>query len=124
MIARNSEVDAWLDTCINPKVALMRAVRIVILSTDPRIAECIKWQAPTFHYAGNMASFMPRARHYVGLMFHTGAAIPGVFPLLDGEGKAARVCRIKDDEHLSAIQPELVKIVRAWCDWKDLTVKG
>ena len=54
----------------------MLAVRDVLLEADPRVDECIKWQAPTFTYQGNIASFFPRAKKHVSLMFHHGAALP------------------------------------------------
>ena len=33
----------------------------LILDTDPRITEVIKWQAPTVVYKGNLASFYPKS---------------------------------------------------------------
>ena len=35
---------------------------------------------------GNIASVNPRTKSHVSLMFHTGAAIPGEHPLLQGGG--------------------------------------
>jgi hypothetical protein len=56
---RNPEVDAWFDHYDNPQKALVQAVRGVILDSDERVSEAIKWQAPTFVYRGNIASFYP-----------------------------------------------------------------
>ena len=52
--------------------------------------EMIKWKLPTFMYEGNMASFNPRTKSHVSLMFHTGASIPGDHPRLEGGGDTAR----------------------------------
>jgi uncharacterized protein YdhG (YjbR/CyaY superfamily) len=52
------------------KDAMLR-VRDVVLAADPRIDECIKWQTPTFTFGGNLASFNPRAKKHVSLLFHT-----------------------------------------------------
>src|SRR5688572_18865985 len=52
-------------------------IREVILEADPRIEECIKWQAPTFTFEGNLASFFPKSKQHASLMFHQGALIPG-----------------------------------------------
>ena len=69
-------VDAWFETYDNPQKDLVQAVRRVILEADSRISETIKWQAPTFMYKGNLASFYPRSTKHVSLMFHTGASLP------------------------------------------------
>jgi hypothetical protein len=114
----NAEVDAWMARYDNPQKALVQAVREVILAADPRIGECIKWQAPTFTYKGNMASFFPRAKAHVSLMFHSGATIAGDYPSLEGEGAAARTFKIASLEDLAAKTAELQAITRAWCDGK------
>uniref|UniRef100_A0AAN0NLP6 DUF1801 domain-containing protein n=1 Tax=Yoonia rhodophyticola TaxID=3137370 RepID=A0AAN0NLP6_9RHOB len=54
---KNPDVDAWLDAYDNPMKPVVEALREVILDADPRVSETIKWQAPTFVYKGNIASF-------------------------------------------------------------------
>ena len=112
-------VDAWMDTYDNPQKPLVQAVREVILSADDRITECIKWQAPTFVYKGNIASFFPKAKKHASLMFHKGAEIPGDFPNLEGDGKEARSMKFNDADDLAAKTAELQAVVRAWCDLRD-----
>lgn len=115
----NPEVDRWMAAYANPQKDLVQAVREVILSADPRVSECVKWQAPTFTYKGNIASFFPKAKAHVSLMFHTGATIPGTFSSLQGDGPDGRSLKIKDSQDLDAKRQELEWIVRAWCDLKD-----
>ena len=79
------EVDEWMAAYNNPQKALVQSVRAVILAADSRIGECIKWKAPTFVYKGNIASFFPKARAHVSLMFHKAGLIPGNLPGLEGE---------------------------------------
>jgi hypothetical protein len=59
---RNPVVDEWFESYDNPQKALVQAVREVVLDTDPRVQETIKWKAPTFMFEGNIASFYPRPR--------------------------------------------------------------
>lgn len=113
------EVDRWMAAYVNPQKDLVQAVREAILAADPRVGECIKWQAPTFTYKGNIASFFPKAKAHVSLMFHKGATIPGAFPSLEGEGPEARTLKIKNAQDLGAKRPELDRIIRAWCDLQD-----
>lgn len=74
----------------------IQRVREIILTTDHRIEEAIKWSSPTFMYKGNIASFFMNAKGFLSLMFHKGAIIPKVNDLLEGGGKGARVARFHD----------------------------
>jgi Domain of unknown function (DU1801) len=73
---RNPEVDSWFESYDNPQKDLVQAVRQAILDADPRVTEAIKWQAPTFMFRGNIASFYPKAKQHVSLLFHQGASLP------------------------------------------------
>ena len=117
---RNPDVDAWFERYDNPQKDLVQAVRAVILDADQRVTESIKWQAPTFTYLGNLASFVPRSKQHASLMFHTGSKIPGTFKRLEGEGQG-RTMKIDSLAELKKATPELQKIVRAWCNWVEAT---
>ena len=76
-------------------------------------------EEPTFMYEGNIASFNPRAKAHVSLLFHTGASIPGHHTLLEGGGETARYARFDDLADVEAKRGQLAAIVRAWCAMKD-----
>jgi hypothetical protein len=116
---RSPEVDEWLARYDNPMKEVVAAMREVILAADKRVGECIKWQAPTFTYKGNIASFFPKSKKHASLMFHKGGEIPGRFPNLVGEGKEARTFKVESLADLKAKKSELAQIVRTWCDLKD-----
>jgi hypothetical protein len=116
---RSPEVDAWLDAYDNPMKPVVLRVRAVLLELEPRLGECIKWQAPTFTYGGNLASFFPRAKQRATLMFHTGASIPGDFPRLVGDGDTARSMSFDSLDEVEAARDELGRIAAAWCDARD-----
>jgi hypothetical protein len=113
---RNPEVDEWFASYDNPQKDLVQAVRKVILDADPRVEEAIKWKAPTFMYNGNIASFFPRSKKAVSLMFHTGASLPNPDGLLEGEGDTSRTARIADAADLDAKRDALQHLVRAWIE--------
>lgn len=108
------EVDAWFAETCNPLADVMRRVRAIILAADARITECIKWKTPTFTYRGNLASFNPNAKQHVSLMLHTGAAIPGEHPRLEGGGDTARYMKFADMAQAEASKGALEAIVAAW----------
>lgn len=113
------KVDTWMSAYDNPQKDLVQAVREVMMAADARVSEDIKWQAPTFIYKGNIASFFPKAKKHASLMFHKGAEIAGDFPSLEGDGKEARSMKFLDAADLAEKRAELEAIVRAWCDQRD-----
>jgi uncharacterized protein YdhG (YjbR/CyaY superfamily) len=90
-----------------------------LLGADPRVGECIKWQAPTFTYEGNLASFYPKSKQHASLMFPVGARIPGRHPRLEGSGDTSRVMKVGSVAEADAARKDLERIVRAWCDWRE-----
>jgi hypothetical protein len=118
-MATSPEVDAWFERYDNPMRPVVQRIREVMLAADPRVSETVKWQAPTFTYKGNLASFYPKSRQHASLMFHQGAGIPGSYPRLEGSGDTSRVMKIGSLDEVEAARPELVRIVKAWCDWRD-----
>jgi hypothetical protein len=113
---RRPEVDAWFDRYESPMKDAMLRVREIVLDADPRMDECIKWQTPTFTYKGNLASFNPKAKKHVSLLFHTGAKIPGDHPRLIGGGDTARYMNLAGPEEAEQVKSEIEAVVRAWCD--------
>ena len=113
------EVDAWFDRYENPQRELVMAVRDAILDADDRVTEVVKWQAPTFMYKGNIASFYPKTRTHASLMFHRGAALPDPDGLLEGEGEVSRIARFLDADDLAAKHDALQGLIRAWIALQD-----
>ena len=114
MSNRNPDVDAWLEKYENPQRELVEKIRDFILSIDPALTESIKWQAPTFMFKGNIASFFPRSKKNVTLMFHQGASLADHGSLLEGEGDVARVARFTDDADFEAKKPALRAVIEDW----------
>ncbi|MBM3934830.1 MAG: DUF1801 domain-containing protein [SAR202 cluster bacterium] len=117
-MAKSAEVNAWFAAFEHPLKDAMLLAREVILAADPRIEECIKWKTPTFTFKGNLASFNPRSKSHVSLLFHTGAHIPGSHPRLEGGADTARYMKFADAADVKAQKADLERVVRAWCDWK------
>ncbi|MBI2378068.1 MAG: DUF1801 domain-containing protein [Deltaproteobacteria bacterium] len=118
-MSSNEDVDAWFENYDNPMKEVVRRIREIVLGADARIGECIKWQAPTFAYRGNLASFFPKSKAHASLMFHVGAKIPGTHPRLEGTGATSRVLKIGSVQEADAARGDIERIVRAWCEWRD-----
>ncbi len=108
------EVDAWFAEYDHPAKDAMQRVRSIILE-DEHMTETVKWKSPTFMYEGNMASFNPRTKAHVSLMFHTGASIPGSHPRLAGGGETARYMKFADLAEVEDAAGDIRAVVAAWC---------
>ena len=115
----NSEVDQYLAKKDHPLIEEIQAVRKIILATDDRIEEAIKWSSPTFMYKGNIASFFMNAKKFVSLMFHKGALFADESELLEGDGKEARVARFLNLEDVENKREALQKVIKDWIRYKD-----
>jgi hypothetical protein len=116
---RNPDVEAWFKELDHPLKPAMTEVRKIILATDRRMTEAIKWKSPTFIYEGNMASIDPRSKKHVQLMFHQGASLPGRHPRLEGGGGTVRYLRFADLADVKAKKADLQRAVRAWVELKE-----
>lgn len=114
MSNRNPEVDNWLANYANPQRDLVARIREFIMEVSPELSEAVKWQAPTFIYKGNIASFFPRAKKNVTLMFHQGASIEDPHALLEGDGDVSRVARFLDEADFEAKKPALEALILGW----------
>jgi hypothetical protein len=117
-MGKDPEVEAWFRDLDHPLKDAMLQVRKVILGTDRRLEETIKWKSPTFTFNGNMASIDPRSKKHVQLMFHQGAMLPGEHPRLDGGGGTVRYMRFADAAAVKAMTSDLQAAVRAWIELK------
>ncbi len=115
---RQPDVDQWFADYDNPMKEVVQAVRDAILAVDPRMDECIKWKAPTFTFAGNLASFFPKSKKHASLMFHQGAKIPGNHPRLEGGGDTSRMMKFGSVQDVAAAREELAAVVNAWIAWR------
>ena len=113
------KVDELLEKKEHPLDAEIRRVREIILSSDNRIEEAVKWSAPTFMYKGNIASFFMNTKKLVSLMFHKGATIDDPTGLLEGDGKEARTARFYGLEDIESKKTDLEAVINAWIAMKD-----
>jgi uncharacterized protein YdeI (YjbR/CyaY-like superfamily) len=115
----NPEVDRFLAAKNHPMTKEINRVREIILDTDDRIEEVVKWSSPTFMYKGNIASFFMNAKKFVSLMFHKGATIKDDSGLLQGDAKAGRLARFEDLADIEKKKTALQEVIREWIRMQD-----
>src|SRR5215472_4964593 len=76
------KVDAYMQKLKHPLAEVVESLRRIILDTDSEIGEEIKWNAPTFFYAGEMKPSDPKEykRYIVVFNLHKKDCIRLVFP--------------------------------------------
>ena len=111
---KDPEAEKWFGG--KPAEPMLRRVREVILSADPRMDEGTKYGTVAFHCGGDFASFVQHDKKTVSLMFNRGGIIPGKYPHMEGEGRQVRFMRFADVKEVDARAKELGRIVVAWCD--------
>ncbi|MBK5277315.1 MAG: DUF1801 domain-containing protein [Bacteroidia bacterium] len=112
---------------LDPSVGkIVEALRQIILRTDKAIGERIKWNNPSFYYAGEMKSFDPKEynreiavfnlfKSRIMLVFPSGAKVKNATGLLEGEYKdGRRVTIFKDIKDVKSKANALQDVIREW----------
>ena len=108
------QVDEFLSKLDHPLKAEIQAVREIILATDERMTETVKWGGPTFMFKGNMATINVKSKKFVNLFFQTGAQIPDRHGILEGDAAQVRVAHFSDMADVRQKEDALRAVVRDW----------
>jgi len=74
-VARSAEVDEFMSGLEHPMAAQVESLRSIILDADPRVAEAIKWNAPSFYVDEHFATFSLHHPERLQVVLHTGAKV-------------------------------------------------
>ena len=109
-------VDAYMRDIDHPFKAEMEAVRAIVLGASPKIAERIKWNAPSFYYKEDLGTFNPRASEFAHLilLFPGGAGLPAKSSLLEGAQKDRREAKFYSLADVETKKRALEKLVKDW----------
>jgi hypothetical protein len=105
---------------------IIETLRHTILSTDKDIGEEIKWNAPTFYYAGEMLPSDPKEykkyiivtnfhKGRILLVFPSGAKINDTTGFLEGDYKdGRRLHYFKDLNDVKSNEKALQNVIKEW----------
>lgn len=120
----SGDVAAFIEAFDPSRRDAVLALRRVLLAADPRIAEGIKWNAPSFRLADDFATLHLRRADGIGLILHygakksaiseTGVDIPDPHRLLEWLGKDRALVVFRDKADIEAKHDALTALVRAW----------
>lgn len=128
------KVDAYMQKLKHPLADVVEALRRIILRTDKEIGEEIKWNAPTFFYAGKMKPSDPKdykrylivfnlyQKDCIRLVFPSGAKIKDTSGLLQGDYADGR--RLAFFHNLEEVKSHTRRLQQAIGKWLRLLDKG
>ena len=121
------KVDAYMQKLKHPLAEALEALRKVILSTDSEIGEEIKWNAPTFFYAGEMKPSDPKKyeryiivsnlyqKDCIRLVFPSGAKINDSSGFLQGDyADGRRLALFHNLEEVKSQTKPLQQAIKKW----------
>jgi hypothetical protein len=128
------KVDAYMKKLNHPLADVVEALRQIILGADPEIGEEIKWNAPSFFYAGEMAPFNPKEykryivvfnlfkKDSIRLVFPSGATVGDASGLLEGDyADGRRLAQFSSMDEVRAKKATLQQVIRKWLAVLDKT---
>lgn len=105
----------------------IQAIRSLILNADPRIAEGIKWAAPSFRTTEYFATMNLREKNGVGVILHLGAKVRSMAPdgltIDDAERRLTWLAPdramivFKDMNDVKAQEAAFLGIIRSWINF-------
>ncbi len=126
------KVDAYIKKLKHPRADVVKALRPIILSTDNEVGEEIKWNAPTFFYAGEMGPFGPKEykryivvvnlykKDCIRLVFPSGAKVKDTSGLLEGNyADGRRLAMFYDLKDVKSKEKALQRIIKKWLNLLD-----
>lgn len=121
-----ASVDAFLGALDHPHKPEIEALRRIILGADARIAEGIKWNAPSFRTSDWFATTHLRAKQGVQIILHFGAkkrpdftpraAIADPESLLEWLGEDRASAQFRDMADVEAKQSAFAALIRQWIE--------
>jgi uncharacterized protein YdeI (YjbR/CyaY-like superfamily) len=113
-MTNKGKVDEFLDKLEHPLKAEMKAIRKIICDVSPAIEEDVKWGGPSFDYKEPMATFNPRVKDCVAIIFHKGELIKDGSGLLEAGPKGKAYIKLASMAAVKANKMNLQNIVKEW----------
>ncbi len=111
-VNQSEAVDAFLAKLDHPLTQEIEAVRAIIKSTHKDMGERVKWNAPSFFYKEDLATFHVRPKDHVHLIFHHIAVTRIKSPLLEGDYKDRRMTYFHSMKEIKEKRAELTRIFK------------
>ena len=114
----SKKVDEFLAKLDHPLKKELAVLRDTIMKVHPEITEDVKWGGPSFYYKGDIATFSPRVKDAVTLVFHQAEGLlPG--SVLEPAPKGKAYAKFKGMAEVKTKSKGLQDIIKQWIKIKD-----
>lgn len=96
----------------------LAALRDTIMKVHPEMTEDVKWGGPSFYYKGDIATFSPRVKDAVTLVFHQAEGLPPG-TVLEPAPKGKAYAKFKSMAEVKAKSKDLRNIIKQWIKLRD-----
>lgn len=118
-MSNTKKVDEFMDKLEHPLSAEMEAVRSIIVNANSKMEEDVKWGGPSFFYKEDLATFNPRIKNYVALIFHKGELLNIKSDFLEAASKGKVYAKFYSMEQVKENKELLEKMVNTWIELMD-----
>lgn len=126
-LSGSEQVSEFINNLEHPLKEEIVMVRNIILSTDKKITEHIKWNAPSFCYEGeDRMTFNLHGKGFFRLVFHCGAKakdrntneplIVDTSGLLEWKAVDRAMMKFTDKKDVNAKEEKLKEIITKWLE--------
>ena len=118
VVSKMESPDSLMQASEHPFKPEIEELRIIIKNASSKIAERIKWNAPSYFYIKDMAAFNLHQEKFIQIIFifYNGTMINDSGDLLEGKWKDRREARFYSMEDIKNKKTKLEKVVREWID--------
>ena len=117
--SNSEEVTEFMSKLDYPLKAEVEALRIIIKSADSRLAERIKWNAPSYFSQADLLTFNLHVAKQIRLVFHHAAIVKIQSELLEGNYADRRLMYFSSMEEIISKKVELERILKAYINLAD-----
>lgn len=111
-----NKIDEFVNKLEHPLKAEIAAAIKIIRGASPRLEEDVKWGGPSFDYKEPMATFNPRVKDFVAIIFHKGELLKDDTGLLEAAPKGKAYVKFYSMEDVEKHKDNLDKVVRGWVE--------
>ena len=113
-MSKTNKIDEFVGKLQHPLKAEMEEVIKIIRQTSPDLEEDVKWGGPSFDYKEPMATFNPRVKDFVAVIFHKGELITDQSGLLEPGPKGKAYAKFHSMAEVQKHEANLQNVVKDW----------
>jgi uncharacterized protein YdhG (YjbR/CyaY superfamily) len=118
-ISDTEKVSEYMAQLEHPLKNEIEAVRTIIKNANIKIAERIKWAAPSYYYKEDLVTFNPRDQNLVHLIFHHPNIEKISSPILEGNYVSRRMTYLHNMAEIEANKAEIERIMNQLVSFLD-----